>query len=84
MAIARPVRALIGLAVVLWCFFLFQMFKPMPEFHGPADRFINFERDPNLDRTSHRIRHPSPILDSFRFPCRADRVSLVFNSYGRA
>jgi mannosyltransferase len=51
MAIARPVRALVGLAAVLWCFFLFQMFKPMPEFHGPADRFINFERDPNLDPT---------------------------------
>lgn len=50
MAIARPVRALIGLAAVLWCFFLYQCFKPTPEIHGPGDRYMYFERDPNLDR----------------------------------
>lgn len=57
MTVARPLRALIIAAVILWCFFLYQMFKPVPEFHGPGDRYINFERDPNLDRESMR---PTP------------------------
>jgi mannosyltransferase len=51
MTIARPVRALILVAILLWCFFLYQLFKPTPEFHGPGDRYLNFERDPNLDPT---------------------------------
>lgn len=50
MAIARPVRALFALAALTWCFFIFQLLKPSPEFHGPGDRYLNFERDPNLDR----------------------------------
>lgn len=51
MTIARPVRALILVAILLWCFFLYQLLKPSPEFHGPGDRYLNFERDPNLDPT---------------------------------
>ncbi|CAG9943234.1 unnamed protein product [Clonostachys rosea f. rosea IK726] len=51
MALARPVRAMIVFAVILWCFVVFQIFKPMPERHGPGDRYLNFERDPNLDPT---------------------------------
>jgi mannosyltransferase len=50
MTIARPLRALIILATFLWCFFVYQLLKPSPEFHGPGDRYLNFERDPNLDR----------------------------------
>lgn len=50
MAIARPVRTLGLLAVVLWCFFLYQLFKPTASIFGPAGRYANFERDPNLDR----------------------------------
>lgn len=50
MAVARPLRALMVLAVVLWCFFLYQVLKPTPMIRGPGDRYMNFERDPNLDR----------------------------------
>lgn len=50
MAVARPVRAL-GVAVaVLWCLFLYRIFKAPSSVHGPGERYINFERDPNLDR----------------------------------
>ncbi len=52
MAIARPVRALIGVAIFCWCIFIYVLLKPSPELHGPGDRYINFERDPNLDRMS--------------------------------
>lgn len=38
------------LAVGLWCFFLYQLFKPTASIFGPAGRYANFERDPNLDR----------------------------------
>ncbi|KAL6700114.1 glycosyltransferase family 15 protein [Trichoderma pleuroticola] len=51
MAIARPVRALGTLALVLWCFFLYQLLKPSSGYNSPGDRYINFERDPNLDPT---------------------------------
>lgn len=50
MAIARPVRALGGLAAILWCFFLYQLLRPSSSYNSPGDRYINFERDPNLDR----------------------------------
>ena len=50
MTIARPVRALILVAILLWCFFLYQVFKPTASIFGPAGRYANFERDPNLDR----------------------------------
>jgi mannosyltransferase len=59
MAIARPVRALALLAVILWCFFVYQVLKPSPGLRGPGDRYINFERDPNLDRESRTIPSPS-------------------------
>ena len=54
MAMARPVRALLFVAVILWCFFLYQILKPTPTVNGPAERYLNFERDPNLDRKLHR------------------------------
>lgn len=50
MAIARPVRALLFFAAVVWCFFLYQIFKPDGLIRGPGARYQNFERDPTLDR----------------------------------
>jgi mannosyltransferase len=50
MAIARPVRVLLFAAAVLWCFFLYQVFRPSSGLRGPGERYVNFERDPNLDR----------------------------------
>lgn len=52
MAIARPVRALGLAAIVMWCFFLWQIFGPSDPrtgggYPGP------YERDPNLDRKQH-------------------------------
>lgn len=72
MALARPVRAMIVFAVILWCFVVFQIFKPMPERHGPGDRYLNFERDPNLDREPFEpatsIAHvPKTIANIFHF-----------------
>lgn len=37
---------------MLWCFFLYQVLKPSSGYNSPGDRYINFERDPNLDRKS--------------------------------
>lgn len=51
MAIARPVRALMFAAALLWCFFVHQIVKSSSPIHGPGDRYVNFERDPNLDPT---------------------------------
>jgi mannosyltransferase len=55
MAIARPVRVLAMLAIVLWVFFFSQVWRPewRPEKYplGPGDTLKNVERDPNLDRT---------------------------------
>jgi mannosyltransferase len=51
MAIARPVRALGFAAVFMWCFFIWQIFKPTGRPVMPSRSGItNFERDPNLDR----------------------------------
>jgi mannosyltransferase len=50
MAIARPIRALALAAVLMWCFFLYQIFKPAAPVRGPGEQFQNLERDPNLDR----------------------------------
>jgi hypothetical protein len=66
MGIARPVRALIGVAIVVWCFFLYVLFKPSPELHGPGDRYLNFERDPNLDRKLPRDANNYATLDRGR------------------
>ena len=41
---------------MLWCFFLYQVLKPSSGYNSPGDRYINFERDPNLDRKS--TMHP--------------------------
>lgn len=51
MAIARPIRVLGLLAVVLWVFFLYQIFGPTRYPKGPGDTLKNMDRDPNLDRT---------------------------------
>ncbi|KAJ4198602.1 putative mannosyltransferase ktr4 [Fusarium falciforme] len=51
MTVARPVRALIAVGIILWCFFLFQIFAPSWGLTGPGERYSNFERDPNLDPT---------------------------------
>ncbi|PFH61283.1 hypothetical protein XA68_17796 [Ophiocordyceps unilateralis] len=64
MAIARPVRALAFAAALCWCLVIFRLFKmPSPEIHGPGERYLNFERDPNLDPTGEpegRLRRVSP------------------------
>jgi mannosyltransferase len=66
MAVARPFRALMVLAGLLWCFFVYQIFKPSPSLHGPGERYQNFERDPNLDRESAKQpqpqRHPHRLM----------------------
>lgn len=61
MALAKPVRGLLLVAVVLWCIFLWQMFfTSAPSISGPEGKNVNFDRDPNLDRTqpwSLRVSH---------------------------
>jgi mannosyltransferase len=52
MALAKPVRGLLLVAVVLWCIFLWQMFfSSGPSIMGPGGKNVNFDRDPNLDLT---------------------------------
>lgn len=49
MAIARPVRVLGLAAIMMWCFFLYQVFKPGGSIKTPLG-IPNNERDPLLDR----------------------------------
>lgn len=86
MAIARPVRALVLTAAICWCFVIFRLFKmPSSEIHGPGERYLNFERDPNLDPTGEPegiLRRTSPqydadAKDSARIP--ATLLALVRN-----
>lgn len=49
MAIARPVRVLGLAAAMMWCFFLYQIFKPGSSIKAPTG-IPNNERDPLLDR----------------------------------
>ncbi|RDA94397.1 hypothetical protein CP533_2261 [Ophiocordyceps camponoti-saundersi (nom. inval.)] len=86
MAIARPVRALAFAAALCWCLVIFHLIKvPSPEIHGPGERYLNFERDPNLDPTGEpdgRLRRASPqyapdATDSARIP--ATLLALVRN-----
>jgi len=51
MAVARPVRALALAAIMMWCFFLYQIFKPSGSLPGRGDTGPIIEKDPNLDRT---------------------------------
>lgn len=60
MAIARPVRVLLFAAAILWCFFLYQVFRPSSGLRGPGERYVNFERDPNLDRSYSVSRNQVP------------------------
>ena len=51
MAIARPVRALALAAVFMWCFFVWQIFRPSAgRIKLNDDPSLPRERDPNLDR----------------------------------
>lgn len=79
MVMARPVRALTILAGVLWCFFLYQVFKPSPALHGPGDRYINFERDPNLDRElpRHIVSHANSLIDLSYRRTRGDSETRI-------
>lgn len=50
MAIARPVRILALLAVLLWVSFFYQVWRPASKYPlGPGDTLHYAERDPNLD-----------------------------------
>ncbi|KAK4451839.1 family 15 putative glycosyltransferase [Podospora aff. communis PSN243] len=52
MAIARPVRALGLAAIVMWCFFIWNIFTPSAPIKKPDPFNGNmYERDPNLDPT---------------------------------
>jgi len=70
MAIARPVRALGLAAIVMWIFFLWQMFSPSAPIRKPGDDYNGiYERDPNLDREclrSHRRIPPYRMLTNKR------------------
>ncbi|KAG5954140.1 hypothetical protein E4U13_008117 [Claviceps humidiphila] len=86
MAIARPVRVLFFTAAVLWCLFLYQILRPSSGLHGPGERYVNFERDPNLDPTGEPpgvLVRPSPkyapdAVDTDRI--NATLLALVRNS----
>jgi len=62
MAIARPVRALGLVALVIWVFFIWQVLKPTgskPIVLGPNGETIkSFERDPNMDRMYTQAGNP--------------------------
>ncbi|KAM4056066.1 glycolipid 2-alpha-mannosyltransferase [Hirsutella rhossiliensis] len=85
MAIARPVRALTITAVVLWFLVLYRIFRAPSSIHGPGERYINFERDPNLDPTDEpegilrraSERYAPDAKDSARIP--ATLLALVRN-----
>ncbi|RDA86601.1 hypothetical protein CP532_6012 [Ophiocordyceps camponoti-leonardi (nom. inval.)] len=86
MAIARPVRALAFAAALCWCLVIFHLIKvPSPEIHGPGERYLNFERDPNLDPTGEpdgplrraSSRYAADATDSARIP--ATLLALVRN-----
>lgn len=53
MAIARPVRALIVVSILLWCFFLYQLLGATSSIQVP-ERYSH-EQDPNMERKSHSV-----------------------------
>lgn len=57
MAVARPVRVLGLAAVMMWCFFLYQVFKPGSPIPLPSGIPKN-EKEPLLDRESPRLAWP--------------------------
>lgn len=63
MALARPLRALGLAAILLWCFFLYQIFRPSTPIKGPGHLYKNFERDPNLDRKCRTA--PLPAIEGW-------------------
>ncbi|KOS18899.1 Glycolipid 2-alpha-mannosyltransferase 2 [Escovopsis weberi] len=78
MAIARPVRAMVVVAGLAWVFVLYHFFSPVPGYNNPGDRYINFERDPNLDPTGEPEGHL--VYSSERYAPDAkdtDRISAT-------
>lgn len=73
MAIARPVRALGLAAILMWCFFLWTIWRPAAPL-GPGDSLKNLERDPNLDRK----HHPPQFTIAIRVPY-SQRLQLRAN-----
>jgi hypothetical protein len=65
MAIAKPVRYLGAVSVVLVFFVLYQYLQPVPTIQPPGvvtgngDKIDNWERDPLLDREPHYEGHVS-------------------------
>lgn len=62
MAIARPIRALAFITLVLCGFLIYQTVTPGRTLKGPGDDFKHRERDPNLDLTGEPegiLRRPS-------------------------
>lgn len=71
MAMRRPVRALALAAALLWCLFLYRVVRAPSSVQGPGERYVNFERDPNLDRRWPPARartRLSPSPPSYPFP----------------
>ena len=53
MGLAKPVRALFLAALALWGFVLYVLFVQRGGgILGPSERYVNFERDPNMERES--------------------------------
>ncbi|PHH63463.1 hypothetical protein CDD81_5842 [Ophiocordyceps australis] len=85
MAIARPVRALVVAAALASCFFFYQILRTPSPTRGPGERYVNFERDPNLDPTGEPkgvLRRAGPkyapdAKDNDRIP--ATLLALVRN-----
>lgn len=61
MAIARPVRVLGLAAIIVWCLFLYHMFRPSVTLSrggtsSPPTKIENMEHDPMLDRKLALLR----------------------------
>lgn len=79
MAIARPVRVLGLAAVMMWCFFLYQVFSPGSPLPLPSSIPQN-EKEPLLDRESHPFKPFSHIVQH----STANLVFAPFDSNRRA
>ncbi len=69
MALARPMRALLLAAIVAWCIFLYQIFKPSGSMSAQGPGLERLERDPNLDRMRDRQLPPPPPVAMLRLAC---------------
>jgi hypothetical protein len=52
MALARPIRAMLLAAVLLWCSFIYIhiLTGPSSGILSKGENYLNFEREPTLDR----------------------------------